>query len=610
VSEAPDILREAFRDARTLIRAAHARLRAGELEAAEVLCREALALEPHRADALNVLGAVLHAMGRAGEAHEVFDELTQLEPDEARHWANLGTLRRELGRYDQALMAYMRATELGARDADFFFNVGLTHLDRHDYEAARAVLKRATQLAPRDAAIRFEYAKACYESLEMEEAAEALGDWQQLDGMDATLLANIGHSLMNLGETRSAELAVRLAAVEGQADPRASLTLAQIFERTNRVEEAGAILDGLGKHAAQLGTDLTGAQAQLAQRRGEHEKAIGLFQRCLNSQSDFHTRHIELFAIARSQDALGQYDEAFATLQEAHRSQVEHFKLTAPAATARGGATMSITQYGCDAADVSQWSDEGAPSSAESPIFIVAFPRSGTTLLELTLDAHPDLVSMDEQPFVQGALDDLLAIGVSYPERMAGLSASQLEDVRQKYWARAARKVRRDAGQRLVDKNPLNLMRLPVIRRVFPNARIILALRDPRDVLLSCYMQHFRAPDFALLCRSLETLAAGYRRAFDFWYEQARLLRPAVREVRYETFVADFERETRNLLEFLEVPWHDATLQPAQRARAKGYISTPSYSQVVEPVNARSVGRWKGYARYLEPVLPMILWDR
>jgi hypothetical protein len=125
-------------------------------------------------------------------------------------------------------------------------------------------------------------------------------------------------------------------------------------------------------------------------------------------------------------------------------------------------------------------------------------------------------------------------------------------------------------------------------------------------VLLSCYMQHFRAPDFALLCRSLETLAAGYRREFDFWYEQASLLRPAVREIRYETFVADFERETRDLLQFLEVPWHDATLQPAQRARAKGYISTPSYSQVVQPVSGRSVGRWKGYARYLEAALPQV----
>ena len=137
MSEAPDIL---------LIRAAHARLRAGELEAAEVLCREALGgtavqaegwvpgrpreshgadalkvserpREPHRAHALNLLGAVLHASGRAGEAHEVFDELTRIEPDEARHWTNLGTVRRELGRYDQALDYLERSRRRYARRA-------------------------------------------------------------------------------------------------------------------------------------------------------------------------------------------------------------------------------------------------------------------------------------------------------------------------------------------------------------------------------------------------------------------------------------------------------------------------------------------------------------
>jgi hypothetical protein len=165
------------------------------------------------------------------------------------------------------------------------------------------------------------------------------------------------------------------------------------------------------------------------------------------------------------------------------------------------------------------------------------------------------------------------------------------------------KKVELAPGQRLVDKNPLNLLRLPVIRRVFPNSRIIVAVRHPCDVLLSCYMQHFRAPEFALLCNDLETMAAGYRRSFDFWYQQAGLLHPAVREVRYESFVSDFQSEIRGIVDFLELPWNDAVLTPAQRAQAKGFISTPSYSQVVQPINRKSVGRWRPYERHLAPVL-------
>jgi Flp pilus assembly protein TadD len=590
------------------VRAALARLQAGDAASAETLCREALALARDHPGALGVLGMMLYGAQRAGEAREVFEKLTQLQPDEPLHWMNLGTARRTLGQHDDALKAFMRASELGAASADFFYNVGLTHLDRHDYAAARAVLKRATDLAPTDAAIRVEYAKACYESLETDAAIAALEGWQNLEGIDAPMLAGIGHRLMTLGETASAELAIRRLARAGTLDPRSGLTLAQIYERTNRLDEAAVLLAQLAQdpRSRELGTELTATEAKLAQRRGEHERTVELLRRVLDGRREFHTRHYELFALARSLDALRRCDEAFATLVEAHRSQAEYIRLASPLAYARGAPTMALTQYGCDPADVARWSDAAAPSTAASPIFIVAFPRSGTTLLELTLDAHPDLVSMDEQPFIQSALDDLLATKISYPEELGGVSQQQLDAVRARYWERAHRKVVLTRGQRLVDKNPLNLLRLPVIRRLFPNARIVLAVRHPCDVLLSCFMQHFRAPDFALLCRDLDSLALGFRRAFDFWYAQAQVLQPAVREVRYETFVADFPAQTRALLEFLEVPWNEAVLAPAARAQEKGFISTPSYSQVVQPVNQKSVGRWKAYEAHLRPIMGQV----
>ena len=116
-------------------------------------------------------------------------------------------------------------------------------------------------------------------------------------------------------------------------------------------------------------------------------------------------------------------------------------------------------------------------------------------------------------------------------------------------------------------------------------------------------MQHFRAPEFALLCRDLPTLARGYRRSFDFWYAQLALLRPVVREVRYESFVTDVEAQAREITAFLGLAWSEALLAPGAHARAKGFISTPSYAQVIEPVHGRAVGRWKLYAQYFEEAL-------
>jgi hypothetical protein len=148
---------------------------------------------------------------------------------------------------------------------------------------------------------------------------------------------------------------------------------------------------------------------------------------------------------------------------------------------------------------------------------------------------------------------------------------------------------------------------LPLIRRLFPNACIVLAIRHPCDTLLSCFMQNFRSAALALLCRDLATLANAYSRAFGFWYSQSSLLRPLTYELHYEQLTADFTAEVRKLATFLQLPWHDAMLAPAEHARAKGFIGTPSYSQVIEPVNSRSVGRWKRYERHFTRVLPVLM---
>jgi tetratricopeptide (TPR) repeat protein len=606
--EQTDRLQDPAAEADRQVRAAAELYREGNAAAAETRCRDTLALSPGHRDAQVLLGLVLHFEARYGEAEEIFAELAVQEPRETTHWINLGTARRGGKRFDAALSAYARAAELGAESAEFYFGIGLTHIDRCDFEAARAVLENAARLAPVDAEIRYHYAQACYECRRTEEALRALAGWEALPDLTSEVAVNIGFLLMSLGEAARAEAALAEAARDPAPDLHVTLTLVQAYERTNRLADAHALFDALAAdpRARALGNDLVLMEARLAEREAQHETACRLLKQALHDVRDFHLRHYQLFRLAKSLDALKRYDEAFNTLIEAHRSQAAHLALTAPAVALRGIPTMSVTQFRCDPSDVATWDDSLAPSVAESPIFIVAFPRSGTTLLELTLDAHPNLKSMDEQLFLQNALDELRAPGVRYPAELGRVSHAQLERVRAAYWERVSKKLQLKPGERLVDKNPLNILRLPVIRRLFPHARILLAVRHPCDVVLSCYMQHFRAPDFALLCADLNTLAVGYRRTMDFWYAELEVLKPAVREVRYEGFVASFEAEIHGIVDFLELPWDERLLESAAHARSKGYISTPSYAQVIQPVNQRSVGRWRAYEKHFANVLPLV----
>lgn len=239
-------------------------------------------------------------------------------------------------------------------------------------------------------------------------------------------------------------------------------------------------------------------------------------------------------------------------------------------------------------------------------MFIVGFPRSGTTMLEQMLDAHPGYASMDERATLQRCIERMQVQGAEYPYGLDALSHAQVEELRQVYWSEVAKVVELQPGQVLVDKNPLNMLRLPMIARLFPRAKIILALRHPCDVLLSCYMQNFRSPAFMVLCSSLERLARSYVNAMRFWIHHQALLAPDTLVLRYEDTVGDFPAQVQRIADFLGIADSGSLAEFSGHAAAKGYISTPSYSQVVEPVNSRAVGRWQPYARWLQPALPIL----
>jgi tetratricopeptide (TPR) repeat protein len=594
-----------------LLRQAEAALRAGDPVRAARLAGEVLRARSDDVAALMLQGMALRAGGRHADACSVFARLVRLQPQVAAHRVNLGTSLRDNGRLDEALTAYAVAASLGAKGADFLFNVGLLHKERGDYEHAWRLLREAREAAPLDADINLQFAQCCQELLRLEEAARALSGWESFTGLDADRIAQLALQLLNLGDKRASDAAVQRLLREPAPGPAAVLRLGQVMERNNRVPEARDALAALlaTPLPAELREELQLLEGQVAQRSGENERAAGIFTRLAAGEPP-HRRHMALFPLARAQQSLGHHEAAWKTLQQAHAAQMLSLARTHPDVAAHDEPPLLIIRRGTQRDDFARWRDAAGPTRAESPVFIVAFPRSGTTLLEQALDSHPGLASMDEQPFLQQVIDRMDDMGADYPVSLANLDERQLVQLREYYWTLVRGKVELAPGQRLVDKNPLNLLRLPAIRRLFPRASVILAIRHPLDVVLSCYTQHFRAPEFALLCRDPDTLARGFRRCFGFWYAEQETLHADVLEVRYEDLVADFESGMRGIAGFLHVPWHEAMVRPADRAREKGFISTPSYAQVIEPVNTRAIGKWQPYrallagaARELAPLL-------
>jgi hypothetical protein len=373
---------------------------------------------------------------------------------------------------------------------------------------------------------------------------------------------------------------------------------ASLLERLHRLDEARAVMQRLelADRSADADSERLAMSALLADRAGRYEDAHRQLSAALAKPQEFVHRYNLLYPLAKACDALGRYEEAYTAAAEAHRSQLAFLERATGKASGQQSQLWALTANGCDPDDVARW-QSAATATEASPIFIVGFPRSGTTLLEQMLDAHPLLQAMDEQPFLLRAVARVTDRGVSYPAELGKLSGSDLSDIRANYWDGVRKRVPLAPDRRLVDKNPMNMVLLPIMRRLFPNAPIVLAIRHPCDTVLSCFLQHFRS-DLALLGRDLTALASSYSRAFGFWYSQASLLQPNIHELRYEQLTADCATELDRLCAFLQLPRHQAMLAPGEHARAKGFISTPSYAQVLEPVSDRSVGRWKHYQRH------------
>jgi len=578
----------------------------GQLPQAEDWARQYLKLVPADESALVLLGMSEQMQGKLNQAEQTLGELTRLHPDSSIHWNNLGTILSESGRSEEAERAYRRALELDATNAGALENLGLVYYNRDDFAAARFCFLGASELDPQLIVARIYGALACCECTDMPNAERLVASWWQWH-LTPDLLLLLADVMMRTAHPDTSE-SILLRALQQSPDKlRVQVRLLLHYERMNRIAEAQALLGQLppAQNIAdpELQNQLVNVCAALAEREKDFHKASALLEplaRVGQPGADF------FFILARVRDKLDNADGAMQALQQAHARQMEKAALMVPELLApdvepltRGLEPISIEQR-------EQWPALPAPDAAQTPIFIVGFPRSGTTMLEQMLDAVPELRAMDEQPFFQDLVEHIGRLGLRYPQDVHRLDAAQCEQLRNVYWGLVRKTVQLEPGQRLVDKNPLNMLRLPLLHRLFPEARIILALRHPCDVVLSCYMQSFGAPAFMVLCSTLQRLARGYVNAMRGWLRNAELLQPRILSLRYEDLLADFSGNAQRIGEFIGVTDTTPMLAFHEHAQRKGYIATPSYAQVTEPAHTRALGRWLRYRAHMQHVLPTL----
>lgn len=588
-------------------------LSTGDLPEAERRCRDALADDPRNVDVLLMLAVSLHWQKRLDEAVAIYARLTGLQPRSALHWSNYATALREqadktaspAAGLDASAEAYRTALRLEPGNVAALVNYGLLLLQRRDFLGARDALLKAVKLDPATPRTRIHAARACLECHDSG-ASELLLPWRQWSALDPVLQRELASLLAAQGDGADAMTVLESLLREQPHDVPARLQLAGLLEHTNQLDRAEKMLQDMADAPevdAAVRNEVAHQRATLAMRRSDPAAARQLLEQAgPRGEGDY----AHDFTLASACDKLDDRAATWQALERAHATQIEAMKLAVPYRFVDDAPILPAAVDRVGAEQFADWPELPAPGMRESPVFVVGFPRSGTTLVEQMLDAHPRLQSMDERPFLNILGDSLSARGLRVPLDLQRLNADDCERLRAHYWRLVADRVTLDEGGQLVDKNPLNMLSLPLIKRLFPHAKIILTVRDPRDVILSCYMQHFHSSVLAVAAASIEKLARTYVVAMQHWLHHVEVLQPDVRVVRYESLVADIDAQARVIADFLGLD--DATCMAAfdRHARDKGYIATPSYTQVIQPVNRKAVGRWQRYREHMEPALSIL----
>ena len=507
--------------------------------------------------------------GKADEALQALRPLVAARPRDAEVWWLMGRALYRLGHQAEAQRALSTAVSHNPDHPDALTDLGLVLVVAGERHTPRQLADRVLARRPNDAQATFLRGLALRTDGDVPGAIQALQRAVALSPRSALYRANLASTLEASNQNTAAEAIARSALAISPQDCLAQQTLARLLRVRGALAEAEQHLSRLVDSPHTPPPERAWAYAERGLVRDQQHQ-------CAEAFADFCASN----AILADQPQARAIDHAhFPALLTAIRSWLAQ----RPPARAR------------------------TPVSTARVLFFVGFPRSGTTLTQQLLEATGHIVGAEEKEVLADTIRDLARIrpgGVAYPFEIDSLTDAERAHLAERYTERlTALTPDVPSGGFRMDKMPLNVIHLPFIRLLFPDAPVIMALRDPRDCVLSALMQTFTPTVAMVHFGTLPSTAAVYAQVMDIYLHYTR--DPLLYTIRYESLVTDLRGTLEPVLTQLGVPWSDAIEHYHKQSRGR-HIATPSHQDVQKPLFQRASGRWRRYLPSLGPVLPTL----
>jgi tetratricopeptide (TPR) repeat protein len=572
---------------------------AGNIKQALAFAREAIVINPEHAEAYNHAARALFNMRLTQEALTHFEKALSINPNYAEAWHNLAHLYRTIGNFDLSEQCYKNALKITPNYVSALVNYSILCIGSGRTAEALPMLEKALKINPSHAEAHLNAGICQHIARNYRSAEFHYRESIRLDPNNPFAFRHMGSMYNERSDTENATIHLKESL---RLNPHGSDVWAELiscYEMSNQLDEAEIALDEALK-IFPSDPNILFEKSKLLRRKNTVDESLSVL-RTINPR-ELHPRLLQpyYYELGTALDRNSEPDLAYQAFEYGNKlaSSSNRAKNTDASAVPR-----QITA-------VNEWLAVGGKSSValqqgdlgSDLCFLIGFPRSGTTLLDVMLDSHPSIQSIEERVTIEHLAHQLGDHKSGFPNALQSINPKDAETLRGIYRQIIAENgIKKIDGNIIVDKMPIRTYLSGFIHRVFPQAKFIFALRHPCDVILSNFMQHYAINEGMVHFLSIESAVSMYDQVLKNWQKTLSIMPIKKHYVRYEELVQNTDYCLRSTCEFLGVAWDPNMANHQSHLEERGRIKTNSYHQVAQPIYQRSRNRWHAYKKHFEP---------